>query len=166
MERRQVVDLLLQKTYRYLAPRPRSRHELEEYIVKKCTSSLVKQARVTVDALVLDVMKHLEELGYVDDRQFIDWWVAARSGAKPKGKRAIFSELRQKGIVKEEIEDYFLHTMFDEQSLCEKALSARWSRLSGLERKDRFEKAMRHLLSRGFSYEVAKKAFYKSEKIE
>ena len=73
---------------RLLTTRARSRAELETQLTKRGFAE-------DVSARVLD---RLTEVGLVDDAAFAEQWVRERRTNAGKGKRALASELRTKGI--------------------------------------------------------------------
>jgi regulatory protein len=110
----------LDRAYRLLSSRPRSRRELERYFA-------LKQVSPPVISLVL---RRLEENGLVNDRKFAEWWVEQRLSSQPKGERALAAELKGKGIDREiiaEILSSFAAEINDPQrleSLARKALKS------------------------------------------
>lgn len=73
---------------RLLTARARSRSELAAQLTKRGYPD-------DVSARVLD---RLTEVGLIDDRDFAQQWVRSRHANAGKGKRALASELRTKGI--------------------------------------------------------------------
>jgi regulatory protein len=73
---------------RLLTARARTRAELAEQLTKRGYPD-------DVSALVLD---RLTDVGLVDDEDFAEQWVRSRRVNAGKGKRALASELRTKGI--------------------------------------------------------------------
>lgn len=143
---------LLNKAYFFLKFRPRSEKEIRDYLYKK-----IKSTHWSRD----DAEKVIEELikkDLIDDNKFIDWFVRNRTTLKPKGQRVLVRELKQKGIADELIEKYFLENNLDEEKLALQILTRRWERYKNLDSKKRFEKAARFLMSRGFSYDLTKRA--------
>ena len=89
---------MLNVTFRFLSFRSRSEKEIRTYLQKKVHESS--------DAPVIGrVIERLRELGYVDDKKFIRWWIEQRQGYKPKGMRLIVQELRAKGIAQDLIDE-------------------------------------------------------------
>lgn len=142
---------LLNKAYFFLKFRPRTEKEIRDYLYKKIAKT--HYSRDDVDK----VIKKLKEQDLINDEKFIELFINDRLALKPKGKKLLIKELRQKGVVDYLIETYFIKNKINEEELALKILSQRWSRLKNLEEKKRFEKATRFLLSRGFDYETTKK---------
>jgi regulatory protein len=73
---------------RLLTARARTRSELAAHLTKRGYPD-------DVNARVLD---RLTDVGLIDDRDFAEQWVRTRHANAGKGKRALASELRTKGI--------------------------------------------------------------------
>jgi regulatory protein len=140
-----------QKTYdkiiRFATLRPRSRKEIELWLRrKKVHTSLHK-----------GLFNRLKRLELLDDTKFAKWWVDQRTEFKPKGKRALFSELRQKGIDRKIIDKVLANLKIDEVKVATKILEAKmykWENSKGL---DKRKKMSDFLARRGFNWEVIKK---------
>jgi regulatory protein len=78
-----------------LAPRAKSRGELFAHLKKRGISDDVANA----------VLYRLHERGYVNDAEFARAWSESRQRAKRLSKRVIASELREKGVASEIIEN-------------------------------------------------------------
>ncbi len=74
-----------------LAVRPRSRHELGRRLA----------GRGCGDGTAQHVLDRLEAVGLVDDDAFAQEWVRARHSFSGKGRRALGTELRAKGVADE-----------------------------------------------------------------
>jgi len=55
-------------------------------------------------ALIEAAIDRLAELGYLDDQTFARSWVESRDRARPRGERALRSELAQKGVARETVD--------------------------------------------------------------
>jgi regulatory protein len=88
-----LYESLMRAAYRFVSYRPRSEREFKEYLKKKLI-----QWKVAGDVSVVKAVARMRELGYVDDRKFVSWWVSQRTEFRPKGRRAIVGELIRKGI--------------------------------------------------------------------
>lgn len=86
----------LEIAVRFLAPRPRTRLEVERRL-----------RRAGADSGVIDAtLERLAELGYLDDAAFARWWADQRDRHAPRGRRLIEAELRRSGVPREVIEAY------------------------------------------------------------
>jgi len=148
---------LLQKAFFYLKFRPRTKGELENYLLKK-----IKTTHWSSDD-VKRIIVHLEELEFIDDKKFIQWFVEQRSLLKPKSEFALKRELFQHGVNKSMIDEYFSANPLDEEDLAFKTLQNRWQRFQRLNKMERFKKASQFLMRRGFGFDIVKKTIEKLE---
>ena len=96
-------------------------------------------------------MEKLNEKNYVNDFQYAKNWVESRSVNKPRSKKLIRLELKNKQI-SEEIISEVTGEMLPEEKLAILAAEKYARRLSGFE-KDIFNRRLSgYLLRRGFSY--------------
>jgi len=121
---------------RFLAYRNRSTHEIRTFLTKKNYE----------EKIVEEVVNYLEELGYLNDYQFCQFWIEDRSRFKPMGKRRIYNELLIKGINPEIIKEA-LKISFDEEREREIAISLVKKKMKIYDSK---EKMARFLYNRGF----------------
>src|ERR1035437_2211959 len=82
---------------RYLSFRPRSEKELRDYLKKKKCDDLTAKR----------ILESLQRDKFINDEEFVRWWVEQRTLLKPKAVRVIKYELKQKGINKELVESFF-----------------------------------------------------------
>jgi regulatory protein len=90
--RRGAVDdpaVVLDAAARFLEVRPRSVDEVRRRL---------RDAGYRLD-LVVTAIERLTDLGMLDDEAFARAWVESRDRARPRGERALRSELRRKGVV-------------------------------------------------------------------
>lgn len=81
-------DRALQAALRLLEVRPRSTAELRERLRRKQIASPAIEA----------ALERLTTLGLLDDAAFARFWVENRLTYRPRGTRALRTELRQKGV--------------------------------------------------------------------
>lgn len=148
---------LLQKAFFYLKFRPRTKKEIENYLLKK-----IKTTHWSTDD-IQQIITHLEELDFINDKKFVEIYIENRNILKPKGQRVLVQELIKLGINKEIIDEYFSKTEIDEEEMALQILTRRWSRYKNLDKHKRFEKAASFLMSRGFGFDIVKKAINKFE---
>jgi len=140
----------------FIKIRPRTEKEIHIYLYRK------KAPQQTIE----EVISILKDKNLIDDVSFVPWLVDQRTYFKKKGIRAIQAELTQKGVSRDIINDFFSTYKSDEAPLAVEALSKIHKKLEVEMPKKRFEKAISHLLRRGFSYAVAKKAFEQLYEVE
>jgi regulatory protein len=140
-------DELLQKalnfSYFYLKFRPRTKKEVEDYLNKKA-----KKYFFTPE-IIEKALLELEEKKFINDREFVTWFIEQRNNGKPKGQPVLTGELLRLGINKDLIDEYFSINEVDELSLAKQALQKKPSLTD-------YQKAFNFLLRRGFGYEVIK----------
>jgi regulatory protein len=140
---------------RFLSFRPRSEKELKDYLTKKECDPLI--SRRIVDSLTRDK--------FLNDEEFVRWWVEQRTILKPKASRIIKYELKQKGISRELI-DNFYENEEESTSDFDKALKLaekKMVRLGKIEDKRKiYEKLGRFLASKGFDWDTIKEVIDRS----
>ena len=129
----------------FLSYRPRSSAEIRRNLRKYEVPELCIEP--TVDRLAKN--------GFVNDQDFAQTWVENRNSFRPRGARALRSELRQKGISDEVIQST-LDEMVDEEKLVYLAgiKKARQLNNRSLEWQSFRKKLADFLARRGFSYGV------------
>jgi regulatory protein len=140
---------------RFLSFRPRSEKELSDYLTKKKCDPLISK-RIT---------ESLKRDKFLNDQEFVRWWVEQRTILKPKASRVIKFELKQKGISKELI-DQFFESEESSTSDFTKALNLaekKMVRLGKIEDKRKvYEKLGRFLASKGFDWDTIKEVIDRS----
>jgi regulatory protein len=130
----------------YLSYRPRSEAELREYLDGKGFS----------EAVVAEVMTRMEHVGLIDDAAFARYWRDNRAQFQPRGKRMIESELGQKGLSSEAIEDALEE--YDEEAAVREAAQQQLRRLQHLPPDECRRRLFQRLARRGFSYDLIQEA--------
>ena len=135
----------LDAAYRYLSNRARSEAELKRYLHRRGFG----------DEVVADTISRLKEQSLIDDLAFAQFWRDSRLSSRPRSKRLIVRELKEKKVAKETI-DQVTEDIDDEDnaySLC----SRRMYLFAHLDYPD-FQRRLRNYLAyRGFSYEVIRR---------
>lgn len=134
----------LDAAYYYLSYRPRSEGEMRQWLHKR---GFVKE--VTEKTLA-----RLREQNLTDDLAFAQFWKENRLSFRPKSKRVIKRELRDKKI-DTEIIDRVTGDIDDEQTAY-KLASGRLPSLAHLDYPAFYRRLSSYLAYRGFSYEVIK----------
>ena len=136
-------EMALQKALRFLGHRPRSVEEVRKNLEKH-----------DVPAKVIDeTISQLEQEKLLGDQDFARNWIENRSTFRPRGKRALSFELKQKGLSETVIRET-LEKDVDEEALALKAARMHARKLKGLDWNKFREKMAGHLGRRGFGYEV------------
>ena len=132
----------LDAALRFLGPRPRSIREVRQ--------RLRRRGLAAED--IEGVVARLQDLGYLDDAAFADFWIENRESFRPRGKRLLEQELRQRGIDTGALEERLAD--LDEEA---SAMRAARKKAQGLARSGYptfAAKISGFLKRRGFSYEV------------
>ncbi|MBM4420872.1 MAG: regulatory protein RecX [Chloroflexi bacterium] len=130
---------------RFLAARPKSVAEIRRHLRSK------GHAEDVIDQTV----DRLRAQRYVDDADFARYWVEQRERFRPKGSRAVVSELMQKGVSRETIDLVLGERPPDSQvRLARAAIRRPLARWLTLEPADRKRKIHAFLTQRGFDYET------------
>lgn len=134
----------LEKSFRLLGLRPRSKKEL----IKK-----LKEKGFT-EKIIQKTLKKLKKLGYLDDEKFARAWLETRK-LSGRGKFIIQRELKQKGVNKEIIKNIL------EEYKREEELEKAWALVKkkikvykDLNLYTQKQKLTRFLSSRGFGWEI------------
>lgn len=151
-----LIDSLYFRAGRYLAIRPRSKKEFSDYLKRKL---LKKQLTDEIKMAVINgVIRVAEEEKLLDDTAFALWWIEDRTYFKPRGRRALESELMGKGVAHDIIAEAIDSFELDEVSLAKKILVSRQHSFLRLSIEKR-QNTIRSLLGRrGFTGETIKKA--------
>jgi regulatory protein len=137
------LEVAYQKALHFLSYRPRSEAEILRKLVERGYSEEQVQA----------ILERLRRAGLVGDDQFAQVWVDNRSTFRPRGRRLVALELRQKGVADETIEQA-LSQLPDEDTMAYQSAQRYARKLAGLDW-DTFRKRLTGYLGRkGFGYET------------
>lgn len=140
---------------RYLSFRPRSEKELRDYLKKKKCDDLTAKR----------ILESLQRDKFINDEEFVRWWVEQRTILKPKASRVIKYELKQKGIARELIDSFFENDQ-DSPADLETAIKLAEKKLRTIhDQTDKYkvrEKLGRYLASKGFDWDTIKAAIDQS----
>ena len=135
----------LDKALTHITATQKTEREIRSFLTKKGY----------LPATVEYVLEKLRGYDFVNDGEYAKAYVASKS--KRKGERLIELELRAKGISETDAEEAL--SSIDEQSQIAAAQAVLEKYLRGKPQDaPTFQKAYRHLLSKGFTYDVAKSA--------
>jgi regulatory protein len=130
-----------QKSLRFLGYRPRSELEIQ----RKLSEQGYEEAVVTA------AIQRLKENGFLGDEQFARDWVENRTTFRPRSKRMLALELRQKGVGEETIQRTLAETG-DEDNLAYQTAVKYAHRLVRLDWETFRKRLGAYLMRRGFSY--------------
>lgn len=137
------VQRAFDRAQRFLNYRPRSEYEI--------TSRLRRQG-FTGDVIEAALQK-LRRLGLVDDEAFAEFWKENRQAFRPRSKRLLARELREKGVDEELIAS--LTRQIDDEDEAYRAGYKKARSLKHVDYYDFHKKLGAFLSRRGFTYEVA-----------
>jgi len=135
----------LDAAYRYLSYRPRSEAEIRQWLRRRDFASEVAEEAIT----------RLREQNLCDDFTFAQFWKDNRLSFRPKSKRLIEKELRDKKVAAEIIEQ--VTENINDEEIAYKLASSRMSALAHLDYPDFFRRLSNFLGYRGFSYEIIRR---------
>ena len=132
----------LQQALLFLSYRARSEKEIRQNLNK----------HEIPDAVIEETLERLRRDGFANDKNFASAWVENRSTFRPRGRRALALELRQKGIDETTIESALED--IDEEALAYEAGLKKARKLRIREWSEFRKKLSDFLARRGFSYSV------------
>jgi len=136
------IEQPLMLAMKYLSYRPRSVHEIEEYIKKKGFDKNI--VRETIEILL--------ERNYLNDKAFTKLYIETMTRNRPKSKFAIEFALKKKGVDLSIIEPVL--EQYDDQSLAIKAVGPKIEKWQSFDKNKFKKKLMNFLVYRGFNYEI------------
>lgn len=132
----------LDAAYRYLSYRPRSEGEIRQWLYRRNFASEVAE----------DAIAKLREQNLSDDFAFAQFWKNNRLCFRPKSKRLIKKELRDKKVAAEIIEQ--VTEDINDEEIAYKLGSGRMPSLTHLGYPDFLRRLSNYLGYRGFGYQV------------
>ena len=134
----------LDAAYRYLSYRPRSEAEVRHWLHRRGFANEMAEKAIA----------KLREQNLSDDFAFAQFWTANRLSFRPKSKRLIKKELKDKKVAAEIIEQ--VTKDIDDEEIAYKLGSSRMPTLAYLDYPDFYRRLLNYLRYRGFSYEVVR----------
>ena len=141
----------LDKLLRFATLRPRSEKEVKDWFSRRSVH----------ESLHEELFNRLRGLDLIDDKKFAVWWVEQRTTFKPRGKRALGAELRNKGIKKEIISEVLEETEVDEKKIASELLGKKAYRWKNLPKLEARQKMGAFLARKGFNWEIIEKVLNK-----
>ena len=174
----------IDKSLNFIAIRPRSRKEIEDYLKTK----LLKYKTLKIETgleftksdgedqneetkslgvndnqdLINSLITFLDERGYINDEEFAVWFTRQRlTGGNPKGLTYIKSELFSRGINKNDIEIAFDKLKEETEDFVQDALTKAFAKQVRKYKDDLSEKKVKgkvinYLISKGFDFKEIK----------
>ncbi|NMC46001.1 MAG: hypothetical protein GYA52_04135 [Chloroflexi bacterium] len=145
LQQEDVLEEAYQKALRLLGYRPRTEYEMRSRL-----------AEYGYEENCIDgVIARLLEKEYLDDQQFAEDWVENRNTFRPRGRRLLTLELRQKKVSEDQIRRA-LETIPQDMELAHQAAEKYCGKLKGLDEKSFKHKLYGYLTRKGFMYEDIK----------
>ncbi len=135
------VEVAYLKALNFLSYRPRSEAEVKKRLEK----------HGYLEADIETILQRLRENRFVQDSEFAQQWIENRSTFRPRSRRVLAMELRQKGVGEETIQDA-LTDAEDDEELAYQAAVSRLQRYENLDWETFRKKLGGFLLRRGFTY--------------
>jgi regulatory protein len=153
------VGKLVEKVYGLLNIRYRSEREIRDYLKRLSFKRKIKEQDELSEVVVEALIEKLKKRDLINDLRFAKEWVEARRRSKKKGINALKSELFQKGIYREVVEEVLSNEAesgLDEISLAKEALEKKLRVWKNLPQPEFKQKAIQFLMRKGFNYDIAK----------
>lgn len=131
-----------------LTTRPRSVKEIRTRLKQKGFSE------PAIDAVVAKA----EGWNYVDDEAFARFWVENREANRPRGRRLLEQELRDKGVDREIVRSVIDEAELDETAAATELAKAKMRSLSKLEPEVARRRLAGFLARKGYTFDVVKRA--------
>jgi regulatory protein len=129
-----------------LSHRGRSERELRQRLrMKGYTPGAIDEA-----------VRRVVEWGYLNDERFAEAWVEQRQAGKPRSRRALAHELREKGVDRAIIETAIDEAEIDEVADARRLAADKWRKDAELEPDKRRQRTAAFLARRGYGWDVAK----------
>jgi regulatory protein len=141
LKQQDTAEVAYVRALRFLGYRSRSEAEIQRKLTE------IGFAEPVVEATI----QRLKDNGFLGDNKFAQEWIENRTTFRPRSKRMLASELRQKGVDEEVIEQALAETE-DEQVLAYQSATKYARRLAGMDWETFRKRLGEHLSRRGFSY--------------
>jgi regulatory protein len=141
---RDAIDRAIATAMRALDQRMQSSRELRTRLMRK-----------GFDAETIDrALEKLSDYGYLNDERFAELWIENRLAHRPRGKRMLEQELRQKGIERQVVDETVAAMDIDDRAAALELARKRLKSVHGLPLEEQKKKLTGILARRGFDYGV------------
>jgi regulatory protein len=147
LKRKSKFQNIYQRLIKFSNLRPRSKKEVELWLRRKKVDPKMDEK----------LIKKLEQLALLDDRQFTRWWIEQRIQFRPRSKRMLEKELRQKGVDLKLIRKVMEKQDIDEVVIASKLIEKKKYLWRGLDKTNMDKRKIDYLLRQGFKWDVVKK---------
>lgn len=161
------VGKLMERMYGLFNIRQRSEKEVRDYLKNLSFKRKLKDKEEISDIAIDSLIEKLKQKRLLNDREFAKSWVSARRRSKGKGIIALKSELFQKGIDRDIVDEILEESTIEaEIELAKKAIEKKWKIWTSLPELEKKKKAYEFLMRKGFEYEAVKSVIEKLIKKE
>ena len=101
--------------------------------------------------------QRLYELELLGDTKFAVWWIESRMRFRPKSRRELFYELKQKGIDNKVIEEAIVKVGHDDLDEVKKIVEKNEKKFVKFEGEEKKRKVWEYLGRKGFGWDVISK---------
>jgi regulatory protein len=143
LQQEDAQEVAFQNALNVISYRPRSLHEVQKKLQEKGFDETVVRL----------VVERLKESGLVEDKEFAQAWIENRTVFRPRSRKLMALELRQKGVPDEVVQEALVESD-DDETLAYQAAIRYARRLKKLEWLEFRKKLSAYLMRRGFSFEV------------
>jgi regulatory protein len=149
LQAQDVFEIAYEQALNFLNYRQRSQAEVRKNL----------QAHQVPDQVIASVLERLEVNGLVNDHSFAQIWVENRIEFRPRSKKALVRELRQRGL-DDEIIDQAVEQVDEDQQAYQAAV--KYLRKLNTDEWQEFRlRLTNYLLRRGFNFDVIKPVVHK-----
>jgi regulatory protein len=139
-----VAEKATEAAITFVSYRPRSEREVRDRLRRR-----------EFPAAAIDyAIDKLRGWRYLDDRAFAEFWVENRVEHAPRGRRALASELRAKGVDRDLVADVLDDTDLDESTAARDLARKRLRSLAGLDEETQRRRLAAYLARRGYTWDV------------
>lgn len=136
-----LLEKLITYSLKLLSRRPYSSYEIRQ----KLSHYMYKKKILDMDLYIPEVLYFLTNKTFLNDTGFAKWWIEQRSILKPRSKRELTVELKQKGIEQSIIEEIL--TEYDEEEALRKIIEKKKQHYT-------LDELKNYLLTQGFPYDL------------
>lgn len=149
---KKLANKVFNKSLFFLKFRPRSEKEVSDNLRKYISKLNLTLAET--EKLIKQTINRLKELQFVNDEEFVKYWIDQRQGSRPKGEQVIRLELKQKGIDKTIIDKIISEnlTAGSQKEPITKLINKALTKYKHLEFIKKRQKVIEYLLRRGYIY--------------
>lgn len=160
-----LADLLKSDSYRYLSIKSRSSQEIKKYLKRRINQKYKDFNHTDSDELISKTLDSLTKEGLLDDDEFTKQFIKTRlESRKPESINSLKLKLSKKGIdiqtINKHIDNFEINpeTEFENAKLI---LGKRFNLIKSRAKNqnDLKNKSIRHLISKGYPYQISINAF-------